>query len=309
MIDFSAKDLLFLAPLAGYTDLPFRSVVKEFGVDVTVSEMISSNALVYKSQKTFQMLQRSPNETPYIVQISGSDPKTIKDAILILNDIDYIDGIDLNCGCPVPKVVKQGSGSALLKDLSHMSKVIQTIKKHSNKRYLSVKTRTGFSKKQPKEIAMAVQESGADYITMHGRTRSAGYKTKEIDYDSIASAKSILTIPLVANGDVDSFSKYKEVKNITGADAVMIGRAAVGNPWIFYQIKNSLDKVSKDKVKELVLEHFNKMVDIYQNKAVSIFRKHLHNYSKNYPSASIFRDRVNRSEDPHEIQRYIKEFF
>jgi len=308
-IDFTKKDLLFLAPLAGYTDLPFRSVVKRFGVDVTVSEMISSNAFIYHSKKTLKMLEKSPLEKPYIVQIAGSDEEVIKKAVLLLNEIDGIDGIDLNCGCPVPKVVKQGAGSALLKDLPKMAKIITTIKKYSNKKYVSVKTRLGFDKKIPKEIAKVCEDSGADWITFHGRTRSDKYDPKKIDYDSIAEAKSVLSIPLIANGDINTFEKYKEVKKITKADAVMIGRGAVGNPWIFYQIKNNLSEVKKDKIKEIVQEHFEAMLEFYGDKAVGIFRKHLHTYSKNFPEATKFRDKVNRTDDPDVVKSYIDEFF
>lgn len=309
MIDFSKKDLLFLAPLAGFTDLPFRQVVKKFGVDVTVSEMISSNALVYNSKKTYKMLEKADNETPYIVQIAGSDINVIKEAVFILNDMEDIDGIDLNCGCPVPKVVKQGSGSALLNDLPKMGKIIETIKKYSNKRYTSVKSRLGFSDKKPETIAKVCENSGADFVTFHARTRSDAYKKERIDYDSIAKAKSAINIPLVANGDITTLTKYREVKDITGADAVMIGRAAVGNPWIFYQIKNDLEFVKKEKIKEIVLEHFESMLDFYGIRAVGIFRKHIHSYSKNFPNSTNFRDKVNRVENPIIIKEYIEEFF
>ncbi len=309
MIDFSKEDLLFLAPLAGFTDLPFRKVVKNFGVDVTVSEMISSNALVYNSKKTLKMLQKADNETPYIVQIAGNDPNIIKEAVLILNDMEGIDGIDLNCGCPVPKVVRQGSGSALLKDLSKMGRIIETIKKYSNKRYTSVKVRLGFDKKIPKEIVRTSEESGADFVSIHGRTRSDGYKKDRIDYDSIALAKSIAKIPIVANGEITSYEIYKEVKKLSLCDAVMIGRGAVGNPWIFYQIKNKLEFVSKETIKEIVLEHFESMVEFYGQKAVGIFRKHLHSYSKNFPNATLFRDKINRVEDAIIMREYIDRFF
>ena len=309
MIDFSKKDLLFLAPLAGFTDLPFRQVVKKFGVDVTVSEMISSNALVYHSKKSYKMLEKAPNEIPYIVQIAGSNIEIIKKAVLILNEIEGIDGIDLNCGCPVPKVVKQGSGSALLNDLPKMGKIIETIKKYSNKRYTSVKTRLGFSAKKPKEIAKVCEDSGADFVTFHARTRSDGYKKERIDYIALKEAKEVLSIPLVANGDITTLERYNNVKKITGAEAVMIGRGAVGNPWIFYQIKNSLKTVEKEKIKEIVLEHFDSMLSFYGKRAVGIFRKHIHSYSKNFPNATSFRDKINRIEDPILIKKYINDFF
>ena len=174
MIDFSKKPL-FLAPLAGFSDLPLRSVVKRFGCDVTVSEMISANALVFEGgDKTLDMIKKSPLETPYIVQIAGSDTNIIKKAVEILNGIDGIDGIDINCGCPVPKVVKQCAGSALLKDLPNLSAVIETVKKTSNKKTTSVKMRLGFDEKIPEILAKIAQDAGADYVTFHGRTRTGG---------------------------------------------------------------------------------------------------------------------------------------
>jgi len=309
MIDFQNKNLLFLAPLAGYTDLPFRQIVKKFGVDVTISEMISSNALVHNCAKTFKMIQKSSNETPYIVQIAGSDPKIIKEAVLILNDIDGIDGIDLNCGCPVPKVVKQGAGSALLNDLSKMSKIIQTIKKYSNKRYTSVKARVGFNEKNVTNIAKICENSEVDFLTFHGRLRKDKYKNDKIDYFSILEAKESVKIPIIANGDIVDYEKYKKVKKITKADGVMIGRGAIGNPWIFYQIKNDLPKINKDKIKEIILEHFDSMLEFYGDKAIPIFRKHLHLYSKNFPNATLFRDQINRIDNPLKIKEYINNFW
>ena len=309
MIDFQQENLLFLAPLAGYTDLPFRKLVKEFGADVTVSEMISSNALVYDSKKTLKMIEKSPNETPYIVQISGSDKEIIKKAVLKLNDIEGIDGIDLNCGCPVPKVVRQGAGSALLKDLPKMSELIETIKKYSNKKYTSVKSRLGFDRKIPKEIARVCEESGADFVTFHARTRSDGYRSDRIDYDAVREAKGVINIPLIANGNIIDYSTYKNVKKITNAQGVMIGRGSIGNPWIFYQIKNALERVEKETIKEIVIRHFETMLEFYGDKAVGIFRKHLHLYSKNFPNASCFRDRINRIDDAKLMMEQIERFF
>ncbi len=308
LIDFSKKDLLVLAPLAGYTDLPFRSVVKKFGVDLTFSEMISANALVHHSKKTFKMIEKSPLEIPYIVQIATGDVAVAKKAVEILNDIDGIDGIDLNCGCPVPKVVSQNSGSSLLKDLDQMSRVIETIKKYSNKQYTSVKSRLGFNEKIPEQIAKAVENSGGDFLTLHGRTRAGKYKAP-VDYEAIKAAKNSVKIPIIANGDLTSLQKVKEVRKYTSCDAVMIGRGAIGNPWIFYQIKNNLDHVKKEKILEIVLEHYDAMLNFYGKIGVGIFRKHLHLYSKNFPNASQFRDNINRIDDPETIKEMIIKFF
>ncbi len=297
-----------MAPLAGFTDLPFRSLVKKFGADLTFSEMISANALAYNSKKTFEMLRKSPLEKPYIVQIAGSNLDNIKKAVDILNEIEGIDGIDLNCGCPVPKVVAQNAGSSLLQDLSQVQQILETIKKFSKKRYLSAKVRLGFNEKIPEKIALACQRAGVDFISMHGRTRAGKYKA-EVDYEAIARAKSVVKIPIIANGDITSLQKANEVKKITGCKSVMIGRGAIGNPWIFYQIKNNLEFVNKDKIKEIVLEHYDNMIDFYGVKGVSIFRKHAHTYSKGFLKAASFRDKINTIEEPIVMREIIEEFF
>ncbi len=306
-IDFS-KGILALAPLAGFTDLPFRSVVKKFGADVTFSEMISANALSYRSEKTFKMLTKSPLETPYIVQLAGSDLNHMKEAVLILNDIEGIDGIDLNCGCPVPKIISQEAGSSLLLNLPHMQKIIETIKTHSKKRYTSAKVRLGFNTKIPEEIAKACESAGVDFISMHGRTRSGAYKA-EVDYHAIARAREAVNVPLIANGDITSYEKALHVKDITGCKSLMIGRGAVGNPWIFYQIKNELVHIEKEKILEIVLEHYDAMVEFYGKLGVAIFRKHLHTYSKGFRDASEFRDKINRIEDEALMREVIENFF
>ena len=177
-----------LAPLAGFTDLPFRSVVKKFGFDLTVSEMISSNAVFYKSAKSIQMLEKSDIEEPYIVQLAGSKPDIMRKAVEYLNGIDGIDGIDLNCGWPAPKVFNHGSGSNLLGDLPRLQSILKTIKKYSNKKYTTAKVRIGIDTKIPKDIALAIEDSGADFVTVHGRTKTGGYKSV-VDYDSIKIIK------------------------------------------------------------------------------------------------------------------------
>ncbi|RRS30696.1 MAG: tRNA-dihydrouridine synthase [Epsilonproteobacteria bacterium (ex Lamellibrachia satsuma)] len=307
-LDFS-KPLYALAPLAGFTDLPFRSVVKKFGVDLTVSEMISSNALAHDSKKTHKMLEKSALETPYSIQIAGSDLDVIKRAVEIINAKEGVDIIDLNCGCPAPKVVNNLQGSSLLTDLVQMGKVIETIKKYSNKEQTSVKIRLGFNEKKHREIAKVCQDSGADFIAVHGRTRAGRYKAA-VDYDAIAEIKSNVSIPVIANGDIDSPAKAKWVLEHTKADGIMIGRAAVGNPWIFHQIKTGQENVEGMLIKEIVLEHFDQMMAHYGKYGAIMFRKHLHTYSKaGYQGASVFRDLVNRIDDPLEMRLVVEEFF
>ena len=307
-LDFS-NTLYALAPLEGFTDLPFRSVVKKFGVDLTVSEMISSNALVHHSKKTYRMLEKSPIEDPYAIQIAGSDLDVIKHAVEIINEIDDITSIDLNCGCPAPKVVNNLQGSSLLTDLPQMARVIETIKKYSNKEYTSVKFRLGFDEKNHEEIARLCESSGADYIAVHGRTRAGRYKAA-VDYDAIAQVKQAVSIPVLANGDIDSPAKAKRVLEHTGADGLMIGRAAVGKPWIFKQIKEEMEEPTSELIKEVVLEHFDQMIKHYDKYGAIIFRKNLHSYSKaGYKGASAFRDDVNRIEDPKEMREVTEAFF
>ena len=276
------RPLYVLAPLAGFTDLPFRRVVKKFGVDLTISEMLSSNALAYDSEKTLKMVTKADNEIPYSVQIAGSDEVIVKRAIEKLNSINGIDILDLNAGCPVPKVVKNGAGSGLLKDLNKLENIIKTIKKYSNKKLTSVKVRIGFDKKIPVEIGKAVENGGADFITVHGRTRSGGFKS-QVDYEAIAEIKSKVSIPVIANGDINNFETAQKVLDITNCDGLMIGRGAIGKPWIFQELKNGKNSINNQLKKDIILEHFKAMLDFYGNYGVILFRKHLHTYSKNFP--------------------------
>ncbi|SFV62168.1 tRNA dihydrouridine synthase B [hydrothermal vent metagenome] len=284
-------------------------MVKKFGADLTVSEMLSTNALAYQSKKTFKMLEKSPLEDPYSVQIAGSDTDIIRQAVEIINERDGITAIDLNCGCPVPKVVNNLSGSALLTDLPKMGRAIETIKKYSNKEYTSVKIRLGFDSKNHIEIAKVCQESGADFIAVHGRTRVGKFKA-EVDYDAIAEIKESIDIPVIANGDIDSASKAKWVLEHTKADGIMVGRASIGKPWIFHQMREGSGSVDSTLVKAIVLEHFDQMIAHYGDYGAILFRKHLHTYSKaGYQNASSFRNLVNNISNPSEMRDEVSTFF
>jgi len=307
VLDFS-KPLVVLAPLAGYTDLPFRSVVKKFGADLTISEMISSNALVYKSAKTLKMIEKSPSEEPYFVQIAGNSVDLVKTAVEILNDVEGIDGIDLNCGCPAPKVFSHGSGSNLLGDLKKLEEILSTVKKYSKKQYTSAKVRIGVSEKIPIEIGKAVESCGVDFISVHGRTRAGKYKST-VDYDAIKQLKEAVKIPVIANGDIKDYQKAQEVLEYTKADGVMIGRGAIGKPWIFYQLKHEIEDISNSIKKEIILEHYDKMLEFYGEYGVIIFRKLLHAYSKGYTGANEFRDIVNKVSHINVMRDLIDNFF
>lgn len=307
LLDFSKK-VYALAPLAGWTDLPFRQTVKKFGADLTVSEMISSNALVYNAKRTKKMLEKSDLETPYSVQLAGSSAEVIKKAVEILNEEEGIDIIDLNAGCPAPKIVGHGSGSSLLKDLELLRSIVETIKETSNKKMTSVKIRLGFDQKIGPEIAKAVEAAGADFLVVHGRTKVGAYKAP-VDYDQIAEVKASVKIPVIANGDITSFEKAHEVMEHTKTDGVMIGRGAMGNPWIFRQLKEGKAFLSRAEKRDVILEHFDNMVEFHGDYGTVLFRKHLHNYSKGYDEASTFRHTINRIEDVVEARKLIEEFF
>jgi len=302
------KPIYVLAPLAGFTDLPFRSVVKKFGADLTVSEMLSSNALAHGSKKTLHMLEKSPNEDPYSVQIAASEVDMARRAVEVLNEQDGVDIIDLNCGCPVPKVVGHGSGSSLLLDLPLMGEIIKTIKDTSNKNLTSVKIRLGFEKKNHIDIAKMVEDSGADFLAVHGRTRAGKFKAA-VDYDAIKEIKASVSIPVIANGDIDSYEKAKWVLEHTGADGVMIGRGAVGAPWIFHQLRTGTEHIDKNLKHEIIMEHFDKMIEFYGDHGVPMFRKHTHTYSKGYRGASVLRNDVNTISDIKEFRETIDDFF
>lgn len=305
MINFTTKPL-FLAPLAGFSDPPLRGVVKKFGCDVTISEMISANALIFKNEKTLKMVEKNEAEIPFIVQIAANDTDIAKKAVETLNGIDGIDGIDLNCGCPVPKVIKQKAGSALLLDLDRLCQILETIKKYSNKKMLSAKIRLGFDEKIPHIIAQKIENCGVDFITIHGRTRSGGYSAK-VDYDAIFAAKSAIKIPVIANGDINS-NNANQVLQQTAADALMIGRASIGHPWVFHEIKTG-HSINTQIKKEIILCHFDEMVKFYGAKGVAIFRKHLHEYSKGYDMASSFREEINHINSADLTRETISKFF
>lgn len=300
--------LYVLAPLAGYTDLPFRSVVKKFGADLTVSEMLSSNALAFGSEKTLHMIEKSPLEDPYSVQIAGAEVGVVRDAVEVLNAQEGIDIIDLNCGCPVPKIVGHGSGSSLLLNLPLMGEIIKTIKETSNKQLTSVKVRLGFEEKNHIDIAKMVEDSGADFIAVHGRTRVGKFKSA-VDYDAIKEIKNAVSIPVIANGDIDTYEKAKWVLEYTGADGVMIGRGAVGAPWIFHQLRTGSSHIDQSVKHEIIMEHYDKMIEFYGDHGAVMFRKHTHTYCKGFRGASKLRNDVNNITDPREYRALLDDFF
>ena len=304
----SSNPLFFLAPLAGYTDLPFRSVVKKFGCDLTFSEMINVNAIAYNNEKTKKMMQKSPIETPYSIQIAANNVENAIKAIEIINEIDEIDGIDINLGCPVNKARRSGFGGVLLKDENKelLKEIVKAIVKTS-KKPVSAKMRLGFDEIVAVDRAKMLEDLGIKFLTVHGRTVKQMYKGKA-NYEEIKKVVEAISIPVIANGDITDYEKAKYVLEFTGARGVAIGRGAIGRPWIFLEMKQS-GVITPQQKKEVILEHFNQMINWYGDYGVILFRKHLHQYSKGIPKASEFRTKINEETNPEVVRNLIEEYF
>lgn len=221
-----------LAPLAGYTDLPFRLLCKEYGAGLVYSEMISCHGLIYRQQKTIDMLQTVPEERPIAIQLFGSEPDIMGEAAAFLADMP-IDFIDINMGCPVKKVTKKGAGSALMKTPELAAEIIRQVL-DNGKKPVTVKIRSGWTHKtiNAPEFAKMAEDNGAAALAIHGRTWSDGFSGKA-DWQVISAVKQSVSIPVIGNGDITCYAEGRKMMAETGCDGVMIGRAAMGKPWIF----------------------------------------------------------------------------
>lgn len=288
-----------LAPMAGYTDLPFRTVCEEFGAKLTFTEMINAKALCYEDEKTFSMLNTKGQKQKVAVQIFGSEVEYIAGAVKIINAMDRFCHIDINMGCPAPKIVKNGDGSALMKTPNLASKIVEGAKKVS-KIPITVKIRKGFSDNSinAPEFAKLMQDSGADAITIHGRTSNQYYSGKA-DWDIIKLIKSNLSIPVIGNGDVKSPQDVKDMFEYTNCDAVLIGRASQGNPFIFGQINDYFENGSYEQVKDYekiqtAINHYKLAIETFgQDIAVREMRKQLNCYLKGIQNSAHIKNEIN----------------
>lgn len=266
---------LFLAPMAGYTDIAFRHLCKQFGAGLTTTEMVSAKGLIYDSEKTKQLLITSPLEKIKVVQLFGNDPEVIAKAINH-NVLDDFDIIDINMGCPAPKIIKNGEGSFLLTQPELAKQIVETAVKSTSKP-ITVKMRLGYKTNVAVEFAKMLEKAGASAITVHGRLASQGYSGKA-DYKAIAEVKKAVNIPVIANGDVTSLADYKKILAETNADAVMIGRGAVGNPMLFSELLGQNIKYDKFLIIKqqytMLREHYS------EHFVVTNMRKHLLQYFK-----------------------------
>ena len=292
------KNAIALAPMAGVTDLPFRLLCKEQGCGLMYTEMVSAKALLYKNRNTKPLLETRPEEEPVAVQLFGSDPEIMSEMALQLEEGPYAI-IDVNMGCPVPKIVNNGEGSALMKDPKLVEQILTALVKAINKP-VTVKIRKGFDDDHVNavEIAKIAEACGVAAVAVHGRTR-AQYYSGQADWDIIAQVKDAVKIPVIGNGDVDSPEKAKAILEQTGCDGVMIGRAAEGNPWIFREVNAYLERgeilppPSWETRLAMAREHLHGLVkEKGENHAVREMRAHASRYFHGLPKAAELRREI-----------------
>ncbi len=312
---YTLKNHLILAPMAGVTDRPFRQLCKQLGAGLAVSEMISSNSLLWGSEKTKRRANHDGEVEPRSVQIVGADPQLLAKAARYNVD-NGAQIIDINMGCPAKKVCNVMAGSALLKNETLVAHLLEMVVA-AVPVPITLKIRTGWDKEHRNgvKIAQIAEQAGVQAIAVHGRTRACGF-SGQAEYDTIAQIKATVKIPVIANGDINSPHQAKYVLDYTKADGIMIGRAAQGRPWIFRNIAHYLDTgellpdPSRLEIRDLLLAHLDNLYQFYgEYIGVRTARKHLSWYSKGQRYAAVFRDTINRVETVAEQIRLTKEFF
>jgi len=306
---------LILAPMAGVTDRPFRQLCKRMGAGMAVSEMVSANSLLWGSAKTKRRADHAGETEPRSIQIAGADPRMMAEAARYNAD-QGAEIIDINMGCPAKKVCNVMAGSALLKDEPLVQRIVEAVVKAVDVP-VTLKIRTGWDKDHRNAITVAriAEQSGIQALAIHGRTRACMYNG-EAEYDTIAAVKASISIPVIANGDIDSPQKAKHVLEHTGVDGIMIGRAAQGWPWIFREVDHYLRTGAQlappplREIRDTLLDHLENLYAFYgEHTGVRIARKHISWYSKGQRHGAAFRQTVNSVETVAEQLRVTREFF
>ena len=307
------RNNILLAPMAGITDLPFRLICEKYGAGLTCTEMVSSKGLYYNDAKTRLLLNTKNEQRPVAGQIFGSDVEAMKYAGEYVGK--FVDIVDINFGCPAPKIVKNGDGSRLLKNLELLEQIATEVVK-SSKVPVTAKIRKGWDNNSivAVEVAKIIEKAGISAITIHGRTREE-YYSGTADWEIIKKVKQAVNIPVIGNGDVKSKEDAEKMFKETGVDGIMIGRASIGNPWIFEEIINYLSgkeqrKVTNKEKLDVILEHINLAIaEKGENIAIKEMRKHLAYYVRNGKDASKLREKINQIDKKQELVDCLKEYF
>lgn len=306
---------VFLAPMAGVTDTPYRILAHEMGCPLSFAEMVSALGINFRNDKTLEMLKAVPEEGPIALQLFGCQPESVARAAEYVESLGLFAVIDFNMGCPAPKVVKNGSGSALLKDLPKAEAVLKALRR-ATKLPVTVKMRLGWDKDRTtaQELARIAEAAGVDAIAVHGRTREE-YYSGHADWEAIAKVKQSVRIPVIANGDVRTCSDLKRIMEITGADGVMIGRGAQGNPWIFarlshyYRTGEELPPPTLTQRAHIVLRHLDMLIR-FKGDYIGIreMRKHATWYTRGLPGGAVMRNAFNNACTREEFSAIVDEF-
>ena len=311
---FTLPNQLVLAPMAGISDRPFRKLCRSLGAGMAVSEMISANALVWENKKTRQRINHDGEERPVVVQIAGADPEVL--ALAAQENVrSGADIIDINMGCPAKKVCNKQAGSALLANEDMVARILDRVVSSVDVPVtLKIRTGTDPDSRNACTIAEIAEQSGVQSLAIHGRTRKCAFRG-EAEYETIRQVKSQVSIPVIANGDISTPEKAAEVLEYTGADALMIGRAARGNPWIFRQIDHYLKNgevmppPELSEIREVLLGHLEELYSFYgEYTGVRTARKHIAWYSKGLFNSNVFRKQVMQVESSTEQLDMVDKF-
>jgi nifR3 family TIM-barrel protein len=305
---------IILGPMAGVSDLPFRLLCREMGAGLVCMEMVSAKAITYKNRNTSMLMEIHESEHPVSLQLFGSEPQVMQQAVEMIKDRPY-DILDVNMGCPVPKVVGNGEGSALMKNPKLIGEIVDALVKVSD-RPVTVKIRKGFNDNSVNavECALAAQEAGAAAVAVHGRTREQYYSGKA-DWSIIKEVKDALKIPVIGNGDVTDGPGAKRMFEETGCDGVMIARAAQGNPFLFREIKSffetgcACDRPSRQEIYDTIVRHADLQLR-YKGEYIGIreMRKHVAWYTFGMPGSAKFRNQINQMEDMDSLKEVCAKF-